>query len=167
MKKLILFLLIVSPIMMFGQSKTIADFTKKAGGSQYFAYQSMLRMLNVDQNPDFNYLIKDLEYLKVVAHKESQEIGKQSLSMLDRELSREGFEMIMSIDNIDYKLHVFESSSNGKKTTWLATCYAEDYIGVIEMVGSLNAKYLNAISSLDIDKIFKSMDFGEITEDWD
>ena len=68
MKKLIILATaILFVLTSFGQSKTVAAFEEEADGYKLFLYQSVIRMLNKDKNPDFNMLIRDLDHLRFVS----------------------------------------------------------------------------------------------------
>ena len=156
MKKILLalvFCLALGSTSLFAQSKTAEKFEKSSEGYKLFLYQSMIRMLNKDQNPEFNMLIKDLDHLRVVTTKEGAENEADVFADLDSGVQSEGFEALMSFDQKDYKCHLYEKEGRKGKTTWIATFMADGRSGIMEMKGMLNLKYINAFSSLDLDKI--------------
>ncbi len=155
MKKLIgvfgiLFLLTV---YMSAQSKVVKNFEENANGYKAFAYQSVLRMLNQDQNPEFNKLIRNLDHIRLVTTDSTGVLALKSFKQLDKGIRGEGFEELLTFNNKEYKCHVYELSSKNKKTTWVATFYAQGRAGLLEMVGSLDMKYISALSSLSMDQL--------------
>ena len=154
-QKLSIFALAMTFVLSaFGQSRTVENFEKNADGYKLFLYQSVIRMMNKDKNPDFNMLIRDLDHLRFVStDSEGLEEAKITYKNLDKGVQAEGFGEIMSFDNAQYKCRVYEKESSGGKSTWVATLLMDDVAGVLEMEGSLNLKYINALSSLDMDKV--------------
>ncbi|MEM6262779.1 MAG: DUF4252 domain-containing protein [Bacteroidota bacterium] len=152
------YLLISILVMAFGsqgfaQSKTVENFSKKADGYTAFLYQSVIRMMNKDKNPDFNMLIRNLDHIRVLTTEPGAGDPKSTFKSLDKGVQAEGFEEIMTFDNKDYRCHVYELATSGNKSTWVATLYMNDAAGIIEMKGSLDVKYFRAFSSLDMDKL--------------
>lgn len=146
-------LLIFVSLSSQAQSNTIANFEKNSTGYKVFLYQSVIRMLNPDQNPDFNKLIKDLDHLRLLSNEPDGETGRTTFASLDQGIKGEGFEMIMSVDNKDKKFHVYELASNKGKTTWVVTFLMDERAGIMEMKGTLDFKYINSLKNLDYSKI--------------
>jgi hypothetical protein len=146
------------------QSKTVTEFSKNAKGYNLYLYQSMIRMLNKDKNPEFNLLIRDLDHLKWVT---TDSTGTQAISVfkkLDAGVRAEGFEEIVTYDSKDSKCHIYELEGNGNKSTWVVTMLYEGVAGVVEMKGSIDMKYMSAMGSLNIDKmsdLLKLDDFND------
>jgi len=150
---LLLALLLAVSSTAFAQSKTVKEFSEKAEGYNAFLYQSLIRMLNKDANPDFNMLIRDLDHIRILTTEEGDANARSTFQTLDKGVQGEGFESIMSFDNAEYRCHVYELSANGGKSTWVATLFMDGAAGVIEMKGSLDLKYLQAFDSMDMDKL--------------
>lgn len=156
MKKLtILAIALLISLMSFGQSSTVADFEKTAEGYKLFLYQSVIRVLNKDKNPDFNMLIRDLDHLRFVSTKLDTTglEAKATFKELDRGVRGEDFIEIMSFDNPGYKCHVYELESSKGKSTWVAVLLMEDRAAVMEMEGSMDLKYIQSLSSLNMDRL--------------
>ena len=149
-----------------GQSKTVAAFEAKTDGYKLFLYQSVIRMLNKDKNPEFNLLIRDLDHIKFAMTKKKAKNPKSTFTRLDRGVQGEGYEIIMSVDDKNHIVHVYEKRSRGSKSSWVATFFMKDpskndngMAGVIEMKGSLNLKYLNAFASINMEKLEEMLPF--------
>lgn len=154
MKKLgILAIAIFFSLASFGQSKTVAEFEENTDGYKAFLYQSVIRVMNKDKNPDFNMLIRDLDHLKFVSTSTEDPNAKATFLKLDQGVKGEGYEAIMSFDNPDNICHVYELKSFGGQSSWVATFLTEGVAGVFEMKGSLDLKYLKALSSLNMEKL--------------
>lgn len=156
MKKLIFFFMLLffgSIPTTFAQSKVAKEFQEKAQGYKFFAYQSVLRVLNRDKNPDFNKLISGLDHLRIVTTDSTGVLAMATFKRLDQGIQAEGFEQILTFDNKDYKCHIYELSNRSNKTTWIATIFMQGRAGIFEMVGSLDVRYLSAFSSMNMNKL--------------
>lgn len=154
MKKLsILALALTISLTAFGQSKTVADFEAQADGYKLFMYQSMLRMMNKDKNPDFNMLIRNLDHLRFVSSEATGEAATETFQQVDRGVQQEGFEEIMRFDNPSTKCRIYELESKGGQSTWVVTFLMDEMAAVMEMQGSLDIKYLSALSSLNMERM--------------
>lgn len=148
----------------FGQSPTISNFEKSSNGYKVFLYQSVIRMLNKDQNPEFNKLIKDLDHLRLLSNESDALESITTFTSLDNGIKSEGFDLIMSYDNKERKCHVYELESNKGKSTWVITFLVDSRAGLMEMKGTLDLKYLSAISHVNFDKLEELIPMG--AEDW-
>ena len=155
MKNLIFLFLLTATCTsgLFGQSKVVKQFEENAKGYKFFAYQSVLRVLNQDKNPDFNKLISDLDHIRIVTTDSTGANALASFTRLDNGIQAEGFEQILTFDNKDYKCHIYELSKRSNKSTWVATVFMEGRAGLFEMVGSLDVRYLSAFSSMNMDRL--------------
>lgn len=147
----VLFCCIISPVV-FSQSKTVAEFAKEADGYKIYLYQSVIRLLNVDKNDDFNMLIRNLDHIRYLSTDSTDDEAYQKFLELDNSVNSEGFEEILTFDNKDYKCHVYELNSKKNRATWVAVLLIDGRAGILEMKGSLDLKYLKAFSSFDMDR---------------
>ncbi|MFK7925310.1 MAG: DUF4252 domain-containing protein [Bacteroidia bacterium] len=154
MKKIsILVLTILMCSTAFGQSKTIKQFQKDTDGHKIFLYQSVIRVLNRNKNPDFNLLIKDLDHLRFVSSEATGPEAIATFQQIDQGVRSEGFEEILSFDNAENKCRIYELNSSKGKTTWVVTMLMEGMPAAIEMKGSLDLRYINALGSINMDKV--------------
>ena len=155
MKKiLILIALVFFGLAADAQSKTVKQFEKDSEGWNLFLYQSLIRVLNRDKNPEFNMLIKDLDHIRFVTNSRRKGDGTvEDFFKLDKSVQKEGFEEIMTFDNSEAKCHLYEFEARGSKSLWVATFYMDGMTGVLEMKGALNLKYLHAFNSLNIERL--------------
>ena len=155
MKKVLSFvftmLCIVS--MTTAQSKTVSEFSDNTEGYTAFLYQSVIRVMNKDQNPDFNMLIRDLDHIKIALSEHVGADAKQTFYTIDKGVKAEGFEMIMSFNNKDYKCNAYELESRNGKSTWVTTFMTDGYAGAMEMKGTLDLKYIESLSSLNYEQL--------------
>lgn len=137
----------------FAQSPTIQKFDEEAKGAHLFLYQSVIRMLNKDQNPDFNMLIKDLDYLKFIMTDSLSSSPYAGFNSLNKSLTGEGYGELMMFDNKDYKGVVYEKENEDGNSNWVATFAMAGRYGLFEMNGSLDPKYFSAMKSLNMKKL--------------
>ena len=156
MKKFILILasIIFISATGFAQSKTVSTLEETTNGYKLYLYQSLIRVMNKDKDPDFNMLIRNLDHLKVVTSDvKEREAQKAEFKRLDKSVKAEGFEVIMSVDNKDYKCHLMEKTSWRGNPTYVASFLSDEYVGVLEMKGYIDLNYINALQSIDVDKL--------------
>lgn len=155
MKKILSFVFTMLCIfsMTFAQSKTVNEFSENTTGYKAFLYQSVIRVMNKDQNPDFNMLIRDLDHIKIALSEHTGADAKQTFLTIDKGVQSEGFEMIMSFNNKDYKCNAYELESRNGKSTWVTTFMTEGYAGAMEMKGMLDLKYIESLSSLNYEQL--------------
>ena len=153
-KYLLIGLLFFVTFSFFGQSATIQNFEKEnKDGYNLFFYQSVLRMLNKDENPDFNKLIRNLEYVKLIISDSTGVAAKSQYVNLNSSIVGEGFEEIVMLDNKEYKATVFQKEMNEEQSEWVAFLHTIGRTVAFEMKGNLDVKYLNAFNSLDAEKV--------------
>jgi hypothetical protein len=166
MKKLfILSMTMVLTIGLSAQSKTVETFARTANGYDLYLYQSVIRMLNKDRNPDFNMLIRDLDHLKLITTDSIGSKAKEMFNKLDIGVRGEGFEEIVSYESRDSKLHLFELENDDDESTWVATMLFSGYAGVLEMKGSIDLAYMKALDSLNMDKLKELLPLEDFDQD--
>lgn len=142
---------------LFSQSKTVEIFQNEGKGYKLYIYQSVIRMLNKDKNPDFNMMIRDLDHLKLIT---TEDIGPASLAKfkkLDLDVMKEGYEEVMIFDSRESKCHLYELDE-----TWVATFHFSGYAGVFEMKGALDLAYVKSLNSLDMDRLKDMLPLDEM-----
>lgn len=134
----------------FGQSATIDKFDaeQKENGNRLFLYQSMIRVLNKDKNPDFNRLIRDLDYIKLILTPSMESGAREGYADLKEGLEGEGYNELMTVDGKDYKYYIVEKEVKGV-SNWVSIVFFENRFGLLEMNGTLDPKYFSAFNSLD------------------
>lgn len=149
------------------QSETVEQFTESAEGYKVYLYQSMIRMLNKDKDPEFNALIRDLDHLRFATTDSVGLSAKEVFRSLDKGIRTEGFEEVLTIDNADFKCHFYELSARGGNSTWVGVLYGMGQAGVMEMKGSLDLEHIDALSAVDMSSLKEllSLDIGNNDRD--
>lgn len=144
--------LLIGMSSTFAQSETIENFKEQnADGKSWFAYQSVLRMLNTENDDNYNMLIRDLEYINVIISDSLGTSQKDSYRSLIKGIESEGFEEIAMMDNKDRKGAIYEKE-NGSHSTWVAFMYLQGQSFALEMKGDLDLKYIGALQAINEDK---------------
>ncbi|NND93521.1 MAG: DUF4252 domain-containing protein [Flavobacteriales bacterium] len=145
---------------LMAQSRTVDEFQRTADGYDLYLYQSVIRMLNKDKDPDFNMLIRSLDHLKLVTTSDLGDRSSTRFKKLDSDIVKENFEEVMALDSRESKCHLYE-----KNGTWIATFHFSGFAGVFEMKGELDLAYVKALNSLDMDRLKEMLPLDEIEED--
>ena len=90
MHKISLLFLMILPVSVFGQSKSITNFRSDfKENSNMFFYSSTLKMLNTENNPEFADILKDIEEIRVLNYtKSAQKFDRDDISGLKSALQR-------------------------------------------------------------------------------
>jgi len=164
-------IIVVFLCLLFGcageqkESKTVTAFQAKADGYNLVIDKSILRMVNSEQDADFNALIRDLDNIKVSSSDGGNKGTKALFKELAKGVSSEGFDEIVSIDNKDVSCRLFEWSSEEVDSKWVLVFSAMGEAGVVEMNGTLDPDYLNSLSNLNFDKVKSLIETGIDIED--
>ena len=155
LKRSLLILLVgVSTTFGYSQTETVKNFEERnKDGYNLFFYQSVLRMFNKDENPDFNKLIRNLEFVKLIISDSTGVAAKNQYLNLNSSITAEGFEEIVMLDNKEYKATVYQKELDEENSEWIAFLYTIGRTVAFEMKGNLDVKYLHAFNSLDADRV--------------
>ncbi|MFK7756118.1 MAG: DUF4252 domain-containing protein [Flavobacteriales bacterium] len=147
--------LIAVSLSLNAQTKTVQTLEDNNDGYNLFMYQSVIRVLNKDNNEEFNLLVKDLEYIKAIVTDSIGESAKTQYKTLLKSIKSEGFSELFMIDNKEMKASIYEKENQKGESEYVAFMYYEPLgkTGAFEMKGSLDLRYINAFESLDFKKL--------------
>lgn len=143
MRKLILpILLCCFSVSAFAQSKTTENLHKKYSESlALFFYNNTLRMINQNEDPEFDALIKDVEKMKFLLI-DKQNFQKSDYQKLVSEYKSESFDEIMTSRHQGRSFDVFMKDGSSK--------------GMILAVNDSSSLYvLDIVGSIPLDKVTK------------
>lgn len=164
MRTIIILLCLFSSIHVIkAQSRIVEQFKEKTTSQSFYAYQSMLRLLNTDDNKEFNYLIRDLDFIRIVMTKAGTD-ATEEFNALNMEIKDDGYESMLIMNNKNIKWHLYEKVEKSK-SYWIASLFAHDRAGVLEMKGSLDLQYIKALQSIN-ESILEDM-MTQQGFDWD
>lgn len=162
MRYLLAVVLMICTLALKAQSKTTEDLHKnnKEAMSLYF-YNNTLRMLNQDDDPEFDELIKDIEKLKFIMLDKTKTVGAD-YNKLVQSYKAESFEEIMTSRFEGKNFDVFLKESGGKTKGMIVTINDDKNLFVLDIVGSIA---LNKITSF-YKKLDESTELGKKIKDF-
>ena len=154
-----LFLTIFS-LSSYAQNSAVTDFKEnhETALSLYF-YPSTLRMVNIEQNPEFNEMIRQVKKARFF-RMDSGTVSKDDLNNLVSELTEDGFEEVMFVKNKNMDLKVWGLET--KNPELIIISKSDEELMLLEINGMINiakipklAETFNQNSFLDILKLNK------------
>lgn len=119
----------------------------------FYLYPSTLRMINIDDNPEYNKVVENIDRLMLVSAWPDRLTLHVQDSLQQALEEEEGFEVMVEVDNNDYSL-VLLSQEDGEQT--VAFLRSEEMTGVAHLLGTLNL--------LAVNDLFQKMDAAEADE---
>lgn len=137
MKNIVFFLAFICLALPgFSQSKTTQDLeTRFADVRKFFFYNNTLRMINQQENKDFDELIKDIEKMKLLLIRKND--PKFNYKELVSEYKRDSFEPAMTTRMEGKSFDVFFKEKNGKTLGMLVLVNDAENLYVLDIVGSI------------------------------
>ncbi len=147
--------LLILTLSLNAQTKTVQQLEDNNDGYNLFMYQSVIRMLNKDNNEEFNLLVKDLEYIKAIVTDSIGDSAKAQYKTLLKSIQGEGFSELFMLDNREMKASIYEKENSSGETEYVAFMFYAPMAktGAFEMKGSLDLRYINSFESLDFAKL--------------
>ncbi len=157
LKKGLLLVLAIFTLSLTGsaQIKAVEKFLKENEGlTKFFIYQSTLRMLNNSGDENFNKLIKGIRKINVYVTEGSSEVSTASYKRMISELGAEQFETLVSAKTDGTLLNLMSRESGNDAYYVLATSEGSNF-ALMEMDGQLDLRYLEALESMNFEKLRK------------
>jgi hypothetical protein len=152
MLKIVFPLLFFYSLTMAGQSKSIDQFRKEfKEDNNVFIYSSTLQMLNLENNPEFADLTKDIEEIRVLNYtKASQKFTADRIATLKASLKKEKYTELMIINEKENKINLYSREKKGKTVGFVALVENPETFVVIDVDGSLDFnKFMQLKNKLD------------------
>ncbi|HEU5146795.1 MAG TPA: DUF4252 domain-containing protein [Chryseosolibacter sp.] len=164
---------LVSSGAAFGQSATTEALQKKHNDAlNLFFYNNTLRMLNQQEDPEFDELIRDIEKMRFLMIKKSDaNFGTSDYKKLLSEYKAEAFEEIMTSRHDGKNFDVYLKEKNGETKGMLvlindaSTLYILDILGRVAL-DKVTSLYSTLDESTDIGSKIKAFT-GEGDDDDD
>jgi hypothetical protein len=141
----------------FAQSKTVGRFTEKHQPSaSFYLYPSTLRMINRENNPDYQQLVRHIEKVSFLTYEKSaQAINKTKIKTLQQELAGEQYEELMSFRDAGNQIYIYAKGDD-----------PEAYVSLVDNVETLMLFDLQGAPDLpSLMKLVQSdFNFGMIAE---
>ena len=156
MKLIAILVLALLPCYTLAQSKVMRNLSEEfPDGRVFMFYHSSLRMLNVEDDPDFDRMIRDIEKIKVLMiEKEESFESEKVLSEIKDGLEDEEFEELMAVKSKDYNIGVYILEDDESEGFFLLM-NEDDNLIAIDLVGSMP---IGDIGQL-VDKIKEAKEF--------
>ncbi len=110
-----------------------------------YVYQSLIRLANVRQDPDFEKLIKDVR--KIILYLPPEGDSTYQITGLPSGIRADGYEQLIDIRTADAMRISLWVKETGKKSHYLGWVDAKEEDVIMEIDGELHPEYLNSILS--------------------
>ncbi|MEM7162113.1 MAG: hypothetical protein AAF487_06675 [Bacteroidota bacterium] len=165
--------LLIAVAMLFAlnagaQSKTIEGLEKNdEEGRKVFFYESYIRMLNLNDDPNYYKLVEDIEFIKGFLSSKEGDSAKSQYRELQASIVKEGFEEVFMAEDKKGFATIYLREIDGEEE-WVALLFGQGSTAALEMKGSLNLKYLNGLDALNQDMLESYLKDKSFTpDDWD
>lgn len=138
MRLLVTILLLLPGFMSFSQSKTTQTLEKRFQDQTrtFFFYHNTLRMINQEEDPELDALIKDIEKMKLLLiRKDSVAFTQKVYRGIVDEYKQEAFEEMMTARHDGKNFDVFVRE--GKNKGMLVLVNADEALFVLDIVGTV------------------------------
>jgi hypothetical protein len=145
----------------FSQSKSINRFRARyKESSGVFFYSSTLKMLNMENNPEFAAVLDDIEEIRVLNYDNlNGGIHALDISKLKNDLQEEDYSNIMMIHENGSSICLYNHQKRGISDGFVAIIENNDNFVLIDLIGKVDmAKFLELKKRIDIHK--GESDFG-------
>lgn len=160
MRYTILILLLIVTLSVQAQSNTTEKLQEKYDESlALFFYNNTLRMINQNDDKEFDALIKDIEKMKFLMIKK-EDFGKTEYKKLIADYKSESFEEMMTSRHEGKNFDVY--MKDGKSKGMIVTVNDDENLFVLDIVGSIP---LNKVTKL-FSTIDESSEIGKRIKDF-
>ena len=160
MRYTILLLLLIVTLSVQAQSNTTEKLQQKYDESlALFFYNNTLRMINQNDDKEFDALIKDIEKMKFLMIKK-EDFGKTEYKKLIADYKSESFEEMMTSRHEGKNFDVY--MKDGKSKGMIVTVNDDENLFVLDIVGSIP---LNKVTKL-FSTIDESSEIGKRIKDF-
>lgn len=138
---------------LFSQSKSIEKFRKAYPEDQnVFFYSSTLNMLNVEESPEFEDLIKDIEKIAVLIYKKAErEFDSEKINGIVTGLKREKYVELMVISDSGNKINLYKKDKRDRTVGFAALVDNEESLVLIDVKGSIDfKKFMELKNKIDL-----------------
>ncbi|HEV8513938.1 MAG TPA: DUF4252 domain-containing protein [Cyclobacteriaceae bacterium] len=161
MRLLILFLAL--PLFVSAQTKTIEELDKKYEGLSLYFYKNTLRMLNQNDNKDFDELIKDIEKMKfLMIDKAKSKFEDADYKKLKSSYRSEQYEEMMTsrFQGKMFDVYIRQEDNRVKGTVIMASDSTNLY--VLDILGRVALEKATSLFSM----LNQSTDIGQRVKDF-
>lgn len=151
--------LLVTPLIAAAQSQSTLDLEKKFDDAlALFFYKNTLRMLNQQDNKEFDDLIRNIEKMKfLMINKNQEKFGPKEYRQLTTSYQKESFEPIVTSRFEGKNFDVYLRDAKGSKPGTVVLVNDSTSLFVLDIVGTFDVSKAGALfttldNSTDIGK---------------
>lgn len=134
----LLFCVSVTTILRAQSLTTEALQKRHTDALNLFFYNNTLRMLNQNEDQDFDALIRDIEKMRLVLiRKENDKFGQSDYRKLVSDYKAEAFQEIMTSRHAGKSFDVFMKENNGKTSGMLVLINDSTNLYVLDILGRI------------------------------
>jgi len=130
-----------TPVSIAQLEKQYPEIKKK------YIYQSLIRLANIKQDPDFEKLIKDVR--KIILYLPPDGDSTYQITGLSAGIRAEGYEELINVRTAQAQRISLWVKESGEKSHYVGLVDAKDEDVIMEIDGEIHPEYLNAILGAD------------------
>lgn len=148
-------LLLSMPV--FAQSKTVSQFVKKHEPSaSFYLYPSTLRMINRENNPDYERLVRHIEKVSFLTYQKGAKSAETNqVNKLQKQLADEQYQELMSFNDAGNQVYFY--ARGDKPEAYVSLVDNDESLMLLDMQG---APHLPSLMKL----VQSDFNFGMIAE---
>ena len=149
MKRFIVFLAVLVPLMSSAQSKTTQSFHKDHEDAfVLFFYSNTLKMLNQTDDPEFAEMIKQIEKMKFIrVDKKADDFDKDDYVEMVEDYKDEDFEDLMTMRHEGMNVNAYIQENDGVTTGIVMLMQDDESVSVLDIKGSIPLNKIGSIIS--------------------
>lgn len=149
MKKIVVLLIVLVPLIASAQSKTTQSFHKDHEDAfVLFFYSNTLKMLNQTDDPEFAEMIKQIEKMKFVrVDKKAENFDKEDYDDLVEDYRDEDFEDLMTMRHEGMNVNAYIQERDGVTTGIVMLMQDDESVSVLDIKGSIPLNKIGSILS--------------------
>lgn len=148
--------------LALAQSPTLENWLQKRSGFNTLCfYPTTLRMINLNKDPAFYNLVKDIKKLKIVFFsKDKYQTTQEDLRFIKTGIRSEDFKDMIQLKQKGSNISVFVKERNSQPVSFVGLVDSGDQFILIEMLGKIPPSAISDIIAGNM----KSTAFGKLTE---
>ncbi len=122
------------------QSRTVNNFLEEHSPSQeLFLYPSTLRMVNLEKNPDFYMMVREVDKLRVLMYdKNENSFSTQTIRTLSQDIEKEDYQELMTFQTGDQQVYLYSLGDDDTTEGVVGLVETDDAIILTDLEGFVN-----------------------------
>ncbi len=137
------------PFAVYGQTKTTQAFHKaNEDAFVLFFYSNTLKMLNQDDNPEFDELIKGIDKMKFIrVDNQTKNLDKETYKELVEDYKDEDFEDLMTMRHEGMNINAYIQERSGVTTGIVLLMQDNESLSILDIKGEVPISKLTSLIS--------------------